>query len=285
MKILCQNQFMHYNTCIMLNEIFNKPGKELFKDYVIMFEVNLVDKIDEIHKDGLKVIYYDTEHIFNGNTYVLNEKKYVHLEKYMSIIKKVDEFWTYSLENQKGFKNLGFENVKFLPFGYTESLKKDFANSIELKEYNPPIDVLFYGNVSQYRHDLIIKPCEELGITFLTAHAVAGNKLDWLLINSKIVLDTKAYEICYNQNVVRLFYPVINNKCVLSQHSNDDHYMGDSVEYFTDGKDLKQKIMELLVNDKWRKIASQAGEKYKALSNSGDIWHTSDIESTFNFKK
>ena len=278
MKILCQNQFVYFNTCVMLNELFNKPGNESFKDYVAMFEPYQVDKIDEIHKAGLKVIYYDLEHIFSKNTDVLNGKEVMSTEKYCNIFKKADEIWTYSLENQKGLKRLGFENVKFLPFRYTESLRKDFANLNESKGYNPPIDILLYGNMTQYRHDLIIKPCEELGVTFVTAHAVTGNKLDWLLVNSKIILDTKSLEDYYNQNVVRLFYPVINNKCVLSQHSGDDHYMGDIIEYFTDGKDLKQKIIELLVNDKWREIASKAGEKFKALSNSGDIWHTSDIE-------
>jgi hypothetical protein len=280
-KILYQNPFVYYNVCVMLNEIFNKPGNELFKDYVMMFEENLIDKIGEIHKDGLKVIFYDMEHIFAADTNTLDSK----IERFGNIAKRVDEFWTYSLENQKSLKNLGFDNVKFLPFRYTESLRKHFADLNETKGYNPPIDILFYGNMTQYRYDLIIKPLEELGLTFLTAHAVTGDKLDWLLINSKIILNTKSFENYYNQNVVRSFYPVINNKCVLSQHSNDDHYMGDSIEYFTDGKDLKQKIIELIVNDKWREIALQAGEKYKALSNSGDIWHTSDIEGVLNSRK
>lgn len=275
MKILCKNTFIHGHTCQMLNEIYNN-GEEKFKDYVIMFEADMIHTINEIKSKGYKIIYYDMEHIKYNSIEVDNPEKYA-INTYKEIKDDIDEFWTYTLENQKYLLENGFENVKFRPFIYTESLKvPQLYNAINCN-YQPPIDVLFYGQLNEYRMNKLVKPIQKAGINFVYSHACMGDRLDFLIANSKIVIDLKSLDNCYNQNVVRLFYPVINNRCVLSQHSNDDNYMGDSIRYFTDENDIVQEIMKLLYNDEWRRVASQSADKFKTLSSSGDKWHTSDI--------
>lgn len=273
MKFLIENTFLYRNVMLMLHELYNQHSTEAYSDYVLLCELSQVPKIKELKAKGLKVIFYDLEHTKSMNFTINGRSYFDYFTK--DVMPIVDEFWTYTLENQAFYKSNGFD-VKFQPFLYVDILKETelLSNQSVIKR---PIDVLFYGRTTEYRQSLFNK-IQDMGVSFITAHAVTSSKLKWLMNNSKIILDTRQCDEYYNQNVVRLFYPVINKCCILSQRSSDDHYMGNSVEYFTDDTDIQSKIASLLYGNNWQKIGFEADLKFKSLCASNDVWHTSDIE-------
>ena len=263
MKFFYINKFVYGNVAKMLNEIYNTKTEKL-SNYCIIFEPAAIKFIDFLKAKGLKVIYYDLEHI----------KVQHFLDKtYEEIKNKADEIWTYSLANKEYLQKLKF-NVKFQPIVYTECL-----NEIPISNSNfvPPIDLLFYGRISDYRLKNMVEPIQKIGLTYVQAHGITGEKLNWLMQNSKIIIDSKQREDYYNQNIIRIAYSVINNKCVLAESTEDDGYAGDSVIYYSDENSLIEKINFLLQNNNWLKIAKSCSNKFKELSNSGDKWHTSEI--------
>src|SRR5574344_1549617 len=243
MKFFYINKFVYGNIAKMLNEIYNTKTEKL-SNYCIIFEPDAIKFIDFLKAKGLKVIYYDLEHI----------KVQRFLDKtYEEIKNKADEIWTYSLANKEYLQKLKF-NVKFQPIVYTECL-----NEIPISNSN------------------FVQPIQKIGLTYVQAHGITGEKLNWLMQNSKIIIDSKQREDYYNQNIIRIAYSVINNKCVLAESTEDDGYAGDSVIYYSDENSLIEKINFLLQNNNWLKIAKSCSNKFKELSNSGDKWHTSEI--------
>ena len=269
---LTKNPYIFGSIINLLHSQFGHVNN-LEKNSVVFFgKESIIEFFDKVRQSNFnKTIYYELEHLHCKDEEY--QEKWVKQE--IENCKKFDEVWTYTLENAEVLKSNGVKNVLFHPFLYNDGLRNEtLANSY--KNPNKPIDVLFFGHLSNYRRELF-KQVEELGVKFVYAHAVTGNELAWLEGNSKIILDAGNIESSHNQNVVRLNPLAINNLCVLSQHSDNDNYMGDSIEYFTDETDIKQKIVNLLRNNRWQEVASKAAEKYKLLSKSGDKWHTSDV--------
>jgi hypothetical protein len=87
--------------------------------------------------------------------------------------------------------------------------------------------------------------------------------LEEMIGRSKIILNINPYEGECRQQQTRIFYPLINNKCVLSQKSSINYYDNLITEY-TDWKDLYQKMIHLLENDRWKDYTYN--NDYKAQS-------------------
>ena len=85
----------------------------------------------------------------------------------------------------------------------------------------------------------------------------------FLLKNSKIILNLHTYDV-FRQEQVRIFYPVINGRCVVSENSDDNHF-SDSI--IIDNYDTLPKTLNMLLSTgKWYDVANSASEKYKNLS-------------------
>lgn len=80
---------------------------------------------------------------------------------------------------------------------------------------------------------------------------IDGALLDEYIAKSKIILNINPYDGATRQQQSRIFYPLINEKCVVSQTSNRN-YFGDNIYEFTTKYDLKEKLEFLLQNDRWK---------------------------------
>ncbi len=170
-----------------------------------------------------------------------------------------DEVWDYDLENINFLKNHGID-AKFRPPAYSEKLKR------VVNIANPDIDILFYGTPNPYRNNIIysltrdpVIPEKYLStfknLNIVTLYNVLGDKLDEYIARSKIILNLNPYEGECRQQQTRIFYGLINNKCVLSER-NKINYYGNQITQFKGLEELFDKSMSLLRDDKWREFTN-----------------------------
>ena len=172
-----------------------------------------------------------------------------------------DEVWDYDLENIEILKKHGI-NAKYKPPRYAESLKT--VKNVE----NPDIDVLFYGSLTERRSKFLstflmnsIIPHEDeqiwLNANFVFVNNCFGAKLDEYIARSKIVLNLNPYDGECRQQQTRIFYNLINNKCVLSEQ-NKFNYYGDMIVEFENNntQHMFHQIINLLRDDKWKLYAN-----------------------------
>lgn len=194
-----------------------------------------------------KLIAYQTE--------PLVENHWVSTKPLIDNLKSSDEVWDYDLENISVLKKFGID-AKFKPPLYAESLKQ-VQNSD-----NPDIDVLFYGSLTPHRLEILsnltlnsVIP-SELYESFMNMNIVIlsnfhEKELDEFIGRSKIILNLNPYSGATRQQQVRIFYALINNKCVLSDKSSINYY-GDMIVEFSGVQDLCLKILYLLKDDNWK---------------------------------
>lgn len=215
-----------------------------------------IQKIKESNPGHNKIIIYQLEPLYKNHWW---PEDYV-----ISRIKGADEVWDYDLDNIEVLKKYGID-AKFKPFLYCNSLKK-----IENRE-EPDIDIFFYGSSTEYRAKIIEN---------LTNKGLIGKKTVWLwnfgpqceILNefigrSKIILNLNTTGLVENgQNIQkqsRIYYALINNKCVVSQKSARNYYGDLIVE--ADDDELLKTLEDLLDGDKWKQY-SNVSDKFKQMS-------------------
>lgn len=218
---------------------------------VLCLGTYLHESIDQIRLKfpGKKIIVYQLEQLVTNHWWST--------EHIINNIKSADEVWDYDLENIKVLESHGIQS-KFIPLRYTESLKR-----INNKE-NPDIDVLFYGSLTPRRYNIITQMINSdyyyNHINFVYLFNIDGEKLDDYISRSKIILNIHPNEN-HRQEQVRIYYPLINNKCIISETSSKN-YFGDlilerSPEYF------RNTIFYYLQNDLWKHDFQNVSERYK----------------------
>lgn len=170
-------------------------------------------------------------------------------------LKGADEVWDYDLENIEVLKKHGIK-AKYRPLLYTNHLKR-----IKNTE-NPDIDVLFYGTILPRRMNILYDaiynsnyPLEYKDVltksSFVCLNHVWGKKLDHFISRSKIILNLNTDDANNRQQQTRIFYALINNKCVLSERVGRN-YFGDLISEFSSPQELISLIGDLLHDDKWK---------------------------------
>jgi hypothetical protein len=178
----------------------------------------------------------------------------------MEILKEVDEVWDYDIENANKIGSHSIP-VKYRPFLYSESLKR--INNIQ----NPDIDVLFYGTLNDRRMNIInsfLRPYFSR-IKFVFLSNFLESELDEFIGRSKIILNLNAHDND-KQKQSRIFYAVINNKCVVSEKSRVNYF--DDLIKESDLMDLPDLIMNLLESERWRDY-SNCSHQYKEMCSKG----------------
>jgi hypothetical protein len=198
-----------------------------------------------------KIIVYQTEPLVNNHWWKT--------EKIVDHIKDADEIWDYDYQNIQILRQHGI-NARFCPPTYTESLKT--VKNVE----NPDIDILFYGTLNDYRfkqyRDLIYNSVitDEHAKTFVKTrfmflHNYTDSLLDEYIGKSKIIWNMNPYSGETRQQQTRIFYALINNKCVISEKSPVNYYGNLIVEY-ENASDMFTKTMNLLKDDNWKKYTA-----------------------------
>lgn len=206
--------------------------------------------------DGKKLIIYQMEQLFSSQ-----EEHWVNIEQIIGNLRTVDkksgdEIWDMSLENEAFLNERGILVDKVKPFIYCESLE-DLSSNVK-----PEIDVLFYGNLNKRRANILA------GLSYYFYHR--GVSVSWIsnmgydtqmryIEKSKIILNLHHTEIYNRQEQTRIFYALINKKCVISEPSQRN-YFGEAI---VETDNLAAGIEGLLANDEYKKQAKRGHELFK----------------------
>lgn len=169
-----------------------------------------------------------------------------------------DELWDFDPLNSKYLSWHDIKVDRIMPMRFVPEL-----NTLPQRD-DCPIDILFYGVINHRRFKCIREIQNNFydKIKMMTLYGVFGKELDELISQSKIVLNLHAFEPYNRQEQVRIFYPLINGKCVLSEQSQTN-YFEDMILEFTP-QDLVSRIREAL--EGWKEIGREGAERFKAVS-------------------
>lgn len=197
------------------------------------------------------------------------------LEKMINQVRGYDEVWDYDLENIEVLRKHGIE-AKFKPPVYAESL------NIIPNNDNPDIDILFYGSPTFDRGNFFVDLSQgyvhhdELSsLTFskmniVTLYNIQDSRLDDFISRSKIILNLCPSLKQTRQQQTRIFYPLINRKCILSQKC-PINYFGDSIVEFDGIQDFGDKVVKLLQSGEWKDYPLRT-ESYQKFVNRETIY-------------
>lgn len=212
---------------------------------------------EDINK--IKKQFYGAERYIVYQLEPLHKNHWHSIEKLISNIKDADEVWDYDLDNIEVLKQYGI-NAKFKPFLYAENLRR-----VRNRE-EPDIDVLFYGTPTEARNEIFQQFYDKYMITenLHICFNCHGDQLDEYISRSKIILDLHT-DVSYNvQKQTRIFYALINGKCVISEKSRRNYYGDLIVECDRDLIGLT--TVEYLRSNLWKKQSSMVSEKFKMAS-------------------
>lgn len=198
---------------------------------------------------GMRLVVFNLEQLFKGSPWLNN--------KVWSWIAAADEVWDYDMENI----NFLYENgirASYVPMEYTESLK--FTSTYNGQK---DIDVLFYGAPTDRRLKILqswMAMSRKHAVTVI-ATGIHGKLLEHYIHRSKIILNLHAFENSYRQEQVRMFVPVINGCCVVSENSSRNEFSTAIVESSTRG--MNNTLKALLKSGDWEKVGKNAPDTYK----------------------
>lgn len=187
------------------------------------------------------------------------------IERIINNIRGADEVWDYDLDNIEVLKKYDID-AKFRPMRFSRSLQR-ISN-----QDNPDIDLLFFGNVTDYRNRFFNWFWNNTNsnvfakLNFVWVKNFTDIKLDEFIGRSKIILNLNPYDGVTRQQQTRIFYPLINNKCVVSQRS-PINYFGDSILEFTNPHTLNNLLNILLTDNNWMKKSSNFNRCFAFQSN------------------
>ena len=243
MDILATNRFVFTEVARMLKELY--AGKPEFAN--TMFILGHVDprcKLPEIRKQypDKKIIVYQLEQMYTGCRFATK-----HAHEWLT---GADEVWDYDLDNIEWLAKQGIK-ASFHPLKYASTLR-------DVPELEKDVDVLFYGAMTPRRTEILTKLSNQAVGKWTTAMVlgISGENLAKWIGRSKIILNIHAFDGNRRQEQVRMFYPVINGACVVSEESDRNYLDRAIVECPL--KYIPDTIQDLLKDDKWKDIGSNA---------------------------
>ena len=249
MKIYSMNDVVFTDIARLLMAKYGKDAA--FDKCVVVLGYNLPQCTPESVRakfPGHRIIIYQLEQLFNGSKWATQHA--------YNWLKTADEIWDYDLDNIEWLHKSGFR-PKFMPLFFSDALR-------EIEHVEKDIDVLFYGSPTQRRMQFMsywmMKSCFKYTTVFATG--VQGEKLQHFIGRSKIILNLHAFDNDSRQEQVRLFYPIINNCCVVSEASHRN-YFGKSIVECKTLKEIPDTLHGLLDSGDWEKIAKSAAETYR----------------------
>lgn len=248
MLVISENKLVFRDMERMLHALYD--GKPEYDNSVVVLGYNVAKYLPEqVRREhpGRRIIVYQLEQLFDGS-------KWANAHAY-SWLKGVDEIWEYDLSNMAWLKANGF-SPKYVPLSYCEALK-------EIQPTEKDIDVLFYGYPTPRRLRVM---GQWMGISWNTYTTIwgtglTGDVLKSTIARSKIILNVHAFEKDCRQEQVRIFYPVINGCCVVSEKSPHNEFGKAIVESRLDK--IPGVLSHILRNNIWSRVAKDAPEVYR----------------------
>ncbi len=224
---------MGYDVTISKNYFDNKNINIIFYGFMLPKNVS-------IPKNS---IIYQSEDLNKTTAWIFNEdngKRYLDMLENNSII-------DYSNINLQKIKN---KKKYYLPLLYCEKL----INNFQRKERDY---LLFYGSITPYRKALLenISKKKQIKIIVPESGGDYGFLRDKLIMESMGVLNLHKNENCNALEIVRCFYPLINNVPIFSEETDEEKdlkYYNSSICFFKRNsyKDLFKLIDQFEKNKK-----------------------------------
>lgn len=232
----------------MLHALYD--GKPAFDDTLVVLGYNVAGYLpSKLRRDypGKRIVVYQMEQLFDRSKWA-NEHTFRWL-------KHADEIWEYDLSNLEWLKKKGFKPV-YMPLQYCDALR-----DIEMADKD--IDILFYGYPTKRRMAIMGELMEKTWKSYSMAWAtgVTGETLKAMLGRSKIVLNIHAFIEDCRQEQARIFYPVINGCCVVSEKSPHNEF-GKAI-VVCDTQKIAPTLKHVLDNALWKTVGEAAPEVYR----------------------
>ncbi|MDE3022441.1 MAG: glycosyltransferase family 2 protein [Pseudomonadota bacterium] len=163
------------------------------------------------------------------------------------------EVWDYSERNISFLREKGITNVRHVPLGYVQQLSR-------IPQVDKDIDVLFYGSMNTRREQILIA-LEQQGLNVVHVFGVYGQERDALIARAKVVLNIHFYESKIFE-IVRIFYLLSNQVCVLSETGKDpmETLFSDGL-IFASYDELVKTCLNLVADDARRREVAKEGLK------------------------
>lgn len=261
-KYIIINEYNHYfdHVAKMLLEYYDTHD---YNDTVFLLGVYCKTPMEYFRElyPGKKLIVYQLEQLFSGGFNWHDPKSII------TNIKKADEIWDYDLLNITYLKWHEVIVDKFSPMRYTNSLyNPSITNS------NCDIDVLFYGFINERRFKILqtLQSAFYDKISIVWLYGIDYEHLDEYINRSKIILNLHISEPYNRQEQVRMFYPIINGKCVVSETSQQNYLSNSIVESNTES--LTQTISGIIESGVWGDIGTKARNSF--VLTADDYYYT-----------
>lgn len=118
--------------------------------------------------------------------------------------------WDYNQRNIDRLLAAGVRNIQLVPIGYHPEMKRIPPVS------DQPIDVLFYGNLSPRREE-ILRRIKRTGLVVKLLVGVYGEERDFWITRSKVVVNVHFYDFGGVTELVRLSHLLANRKAVVCE--------------------------------------------------------------------
>ena len=202
-----------------------------------------IDFIQTLPKD---TVIYNFEQIRGAQTYQIRSEVQYFADKF--------EIWEYSQANLETWTRLGANNVKLVPVGYAPSLTRIPKN------FPQEIDVLIYGLTGEKRLEAFHR-LSQAGIKTIFLSGLYGQARDFLISQSKLVLNINLYDVTQIFEIARVSYLLANKKAVVAT-LDANTYVEDGISKavkFTNINKIVDDCLHLLEDDKARELLEHSG--------------------------
>lgn len=248
MRIVSTNPLVFHDVQRMCEEKYGSD--EQFAETVLVLGYNVATFTPaDLRKQypGHRIIAYQLEQLFDGSKWA-NDYSYKWL-------RDCDEIWEYDHANLDWCASKGIKSV-YRPMCYCECMK-------DIPLMDKDIDVLFYGYPTPRRTAILEHWMGASWDKYVTINAtgVTGAMLKELLGRAKVVLNLHSFVKGCRQEQVRMFYPVINGICVVSEKSPYNEFGKAIIE--TDADHVTDVLSAVLSSGDWEKIGKSAPDVYR----------------------
>lgn len=225
-------------------------------DTVLVFGYNVADfspaEIRSKHP-GKRIVAYQLEQLFDGSKWATR--------KACDWLRGCDEVWEYDRANMDWLATNGIKAV-YRPLCYCESMR-------DIVPMDKDIDVLFYGYPSPRRVRTMSYWMSRSWDRYSTVDAtgITGGLLKEFIARSKIILNLHSFVRNCRQEQVRMFYPVINGACVVSEASPHNEFGKAIIEVPPDPRRIAAVLHSLLKTGDWERIGEAAPDVYREHCN------------------
>jgi hypothetical protein len=250
-KFITVNEYNHFFNHVTKMLMYHFDT-EAFKDTVFVLGSYCAvpyAKLCEMYPNK-KVIIYQLEQLFSSS------------DTWQSVATIISNLrgariWDYDELNATYLSWNGINVERVLPLLHTPTL-------VDIPKEQENIDVLFYGYMNERRFKLIrqMEPAFYGRVSLVWLYGVGYEHLKTYIARSKIILNLHMTEPYNRQEQVRMFYPLMNEKCIVSEPSQKN-YLGDSI---IESNNLGVSIVEILSSNSWGDLGSKGARAFKSMS-------------------